>query len=197
MEILIFGRWFSFLSEEAQWDKLNSMLSQYFYTPATILALIAAVVCFFYVKKGIKCILNKEIESEKYKKIVLIGYIVIFFSFSFFNRDVTNVRVLRLTFDSWIASNRTYHESNILIAILDTLYFVPYGAIVKWKRWNDRRIYSFIVSIGIILLTGFTIEFLQYFFFRGVASVEDLIAYLTGGSIGIIVVSILEQKYIV
>ncbi len=190
MHIYIGGRCFSLLGEKAQWEKLSGMIKYYFYRPTTVLAMIILVI-------GVVCIIQGHIKSKMeetqavfFKITALLSYIIIIFLLSVLNRDRGEERILRLTLDPWVASSTAYHESNVLIAIFNAGYFMPLGALVRWQNPGKLRIKAF----AIIALIGVIVEFLQYLLIRGVASVEDVAAYIIGGSIGIIIVYLIGKK---
>ena len=178
------GRDFSLFGDIAQWKKFFGMLSAYFFKYTTIIAIIMFFICCVCVWKSKG---KRKSNGNLEKRICFGAYIIIMLSFSILNREVGENRVLRLSFDSWTAGDSGFHESNVLTALFDGVYFMPYGIIVRWQNWGNNRL---ICSLLCVLITGFIIEFLQYLLYRGVASVEDLFAYVIGGSVGIAVSSI-------
>lgn len=182
MHIYIWGRCFSFLGEKAQWEKLLGMINYYFYRPTTVVAMFVLLI-------GVICIIQGHLRSKTedkhalvYKKAALISYIFIILLFSVLNRDRGEERVLRLMLDPWVASNTTFHESNVLTAVINAGYFIPFGALLRWQNQGRLRAGLF----AIILISGVSIEFLQFIFVRGVASTEDVVAYIVGGVIGVL-----------
>ena len=186
MYIYIWGRCFSLLGEKAQWEKLLGMIDYYFYRPTTVAAVFILVIGVVCVIQGTMKSKTEDIRAIIYKKAALISYLIIIFLLSVLNRDRGEERILRLTLDPWFASNTTYHESNVLIAVFNAGYFIPFGALVRWQDQGELRYRLF----AVILITGVIVEFLQYILIRGVASVEDVVAYMTGGTIGIVLVSL-------
>lgn len=179
MGIDIWGREFRLLVEQRQWDKLFSFIFNYFLTkPAAILGIAVLILCCSLIFFG----MGFEGKKRKWmKRLALISYIAVTLLFSIFNRD-EGVRALRLMPDAWTAGTSGFHESNIIIAIIDFLYFIPLGMLV---RWQHRYHVHWLSSLAFVAAAGFTVEFLQYVMARGVASVGDFAAYVLGGMAGV------------
>ena len=168
-----------------QWKKLVEFIQSYFLTrPFTILAIILLIISFIFTIKSIK-------DKSKNKQVAaFICYVGVMVIFSIVNRDVGPARVLRLYFDPWLLeSGSGFHESNVLISVIDCLYFIPVGFLL---RLNKR--YSLILSFVFSFVFGFSIELLQYILIRGVASISDFVSYVIGGLIGIMFAQLINHK---
>ena len=192
MSIEILGRKFLLLVKIEQWYKLLDLVKMYFSKPTTAIFAITLLVGIFYFWKVFRC---KDLEKIwLYKGILWNLFIIIFLCLSIFNRNMGSVRELRLFFDPWFSGKNAFHESTILIALIDCFYFMPYGAIVYWQEWNS---YGFLISEIIVFVTGLMIEVLQFVLIRGVASIEDVAAYFIGGTIGIIGTIMLKRARVI
>lgn len=179
MEIDILEREFKLLVEQRQWDKLFSFIFNYFLTkPAAILGIAVLLLCCSLIFLGMGFEGNKR---KWMKRLALLSYIVVILLFAIFNRDA-GVRMLRFMPDAWTAGESGFHESNIIISVIDFLYFIPLGMLL---RWQHRYHAHWLSSFGFVAAAGFAVEFLQYIKERGVASVGDFAAYLLGGMTGV------------
>lgn len=179
MEWDILGWDFKLLVEQRQWDKLFSFILNYVLTkPAAIFAVSIFFVCCGMVFFG----MGSEGKKRKvFKRLALCSYIFVLLLLSVLNRD-SGTREVRIFFDAWIAGANAFHESNVIIALIDFFYFVPYGMLLRWqRRWHAH----WLMSLGIVSLSGFLIEFFQFVFARGVSSLEDFAAYTLGGMAGV------------
>lgn len=175
----------SILVTPEQWRKLLDFIQNYFLSrPCTILAIILLITSFILTIKSIKD------KSKKKQVIALICYIGLVIIFSIVNRDVGTARELRLYFDPWLLENGTgFHESNVLISIIDCLYFIPIGFLLRLNKWH-----SLILSFVFVLIFGFSIELFQYILIRGVASISDFTSYIVGGLIGILLAQLINRS---
>ena len=179
MELDILGRDFKLLVEQRQWDKLLSFILNYVLTkPAAIFAVAMIFVCCGMIFWGMG---SEGREKKVFKRLALCNYILVLMLLSVLNRDV-GTREVRIFLDAWIAETGAFHESNVIIALIDFLYFIPYGMLLRWqRRWHAH----WLMSLGIVVFTGFLIELFQFVFARGVSSLEDFAAYTFGGMAGV------------
>lgn len=175
----------SILVTPEQWRKLLDFIQNYFLSrPCTILAIILLITSFVLTIKSIKD------KSRKKQALALICYIGVVIIFSIVNRDVGTARELRLYFDPWRLENGSgFHESNMLISVIDCLYFIPIGFLFRLNKWH-----SFILSFVFVLVFGFSIELFQYILIRGVASLSDFVSYVIGGLIGILLAQLMNKS---
>lgn len=174
-----------YLISPEQWNKLMDFIQNYFLNrPCTILAIGLFILFFVFTVQTIKYrSKNKQITA-------LICYIGVVIIFSIVNRDVGANRELRLYFDPWLLENGTgFHESNVLISIIDCLYFIPIGFLLRLNKWQ-----SLILSFVFVFIFGFSLELLQYILNRGVASISDFVSYIFGGLLGIVLAQLINRS---
>lgn len=167
-----------------QWEKLIYFVENYFLTkPFTVIGILLFISTIVLSIKG-----NKQKSIQSYK-MALVCYLGVVLVFSVLNRDTGSSRELRLYFDSWLLENGSgFHESNILISIIDCLYFIPIGFLVFLNRKDN--IFLCLLFVGLL---GFSIELIQYVLIRGVASISDFISYCVGGVLGMILVRFIHK----
>lgn len=188
MDFDLFDRSFKFFTDERQWNKFIDFIDEYFLSrPAAIIALICLITMPVLILIALK---SDEKRRNKLKLTVLVDYIFIILLLSVFNRD-GGTRELRLYYDSWTAGNTNYHESNVILSLIDFFYFVPYGMLIRWQ-YKDQA--HWLQSLCIVGMTGLAIELLQYVSARGVASIGDLTAYIAGGMVGVAVMHLFRRK---
>lgn len=87
------------------------------------------------------------------------------FRFLFFEHGVSQIRL-------------------IIFALLNIIYFIPYGIVTGMITSNIKSLLSIYLSICISFITSFILEFSQYISKRGHFETEDIILNTTGGLIG-------------
>lgn len=178
------------LFSNRQWLKLMSFLKQYLLKPTSGIAILFLIDCLLCLYMMLNCKRYRELLQ----KAALMNYCGVILSLSVFNRENGTAREIRLYFDPWIisVSGFRFHESNILIFLLDCIYFIPFGLLVGLQ---SIRAYRCAVSMCLILLIGIGVETLQFVFGRGVSSIGDITAYFIGGVIGFSIATRLVKKY--
>jgi glycopeptide antibiotics resistance protein len=187
MEIEIFGRKFYIFSDGIQWEKFNSMMSMYFFKPTSILVLICFVCCLIWIRK----VRRKGKNRKLYKHLALLSYLLIIISLTILNRETGSVREIRWTYDPWFSGTGAFHESNIIVAVFNCLFFVPYGMLCGWQDWGDSNRF---LPIIIVAVTGFMVELFQYILGRGVTSIGDITSFIIGGVTGVIIIKCLCRR---
>lgn len=177
MKFVFFGRSFDFLTNDAQYEKLQGFLKMFLLKPA---ALAAIVLLLLYVCLAVFFRITEKRERLRAMLDLApyIYYLIILF-LAVISRD-GGVRVVRWTFDSWFAGSSAFHESNVLSFLLDIIVFMPLGILLKWRM--QKRKNSVVCVVGL----AFLIEILQFIFARGIASVSNFTAFAAGGVLGVL-----------
>lgn len=110
--------------------------------------------------------------------IFLLTWIIVFK----FRIDIRNLRYLRTI-------NLIPFKENALKEILINIFlFIPYGMYLRELTKKKS------LTVGIIILTSFIFEVLQYILHIGISDITDVMMNTLGGMIGILLISILEKK---
>lgn len=189
MDFDFFGRTFSFFSRPGQWDKFVGMLKDYLLKPAVIAAfvLILAWICLYvYARKA-----RKSVLSDRLRRLSPLIYLVLILSLTIFNREFGGAPgEFHLLPDFVFEAEHKFHETRILLAIVDFLYYIPYGALIKWS--NPR--FKTYQAILIVVATGFAAEFLQFLLATGVGTVEQWLMDSLGGILGIVLMKFIQKR---
>lgn len=182
------NRKFFFFSNVEQWNKFKRFVIAYFTGPKMILVMITLILCFVFIFAALK---RKKVPQKYrlFKLLALACYFLTILILSVFSRNFGTVRELRITFDPWFAGDNSFHESNILISLINCLYFIPFGILL---RWQNKKRFFILITFLIIILTSLFVEGLQYLLMCGVASISDAVSYIIGGIIGAAVMSIAQ-----
>lgn len=187
MKFSLFGRTFYFLSDARQIDKAINILEKYFIKPEVLVLLIVFVV--YFVIRFAARVLNKEKLRNILRKISPWIYLFFILGLTVLNRDV-GTREIRVLPDAWFAGEENYHESNIIVALFNIVFYIPYGFILyRWSKFKRLYITTVVIVFGTSLLT----EVLQYVLARGISTVEDVGMNVIGGCIGALIAVVLKK----
>lgn len=178
MQFNLFGRTFYFLANAGQFEKVINMIEHYFIKPEVLVLLIILVVYFEF--RFAAFVLKKEKLRGALRKIAPWVYLMVILGLTVFNRT-PGYREIRLRPDAVLAGSGNYHESSILTALFNILFYVPYGFLLyKWGKYKKPYITSALIAI----VTAIGSEALQYLLARGVTTLEDVVLNTLGGCIG-------------
>ena len=123
-------------------------------------------------------LLNQMIRISFVLYIFLLTWIIVFK----FRIDIRNLRYLRTI-------NLIPFKENALKEILINIFlFIPYGMYLRELTKKKS------LTVGIIILTSFIFEVLQYILHIGISDITDVMMNTLGGIVGILLISILEKK---
>lgn len=123
-------------------------------------------------------LLNQMIRISFVLYIFLLTWIIVFK----FRIDIRNLRYLRTI-------NLISFKENALKEILINIFlFIPYGMYLRELTKKKS------LTVGIIILTSFIFEVLQYILHIGISDITDVMMNTLGGMVGILLISILEKK---
>ena len=123
-------------------------------------------------------LLNQMVRISFVLYIFLLTWIIVFK----FRIDIRNLRYLRTI-------NLIPFKENALKEILINIFlFIPYGMYLRELTKKKS------LTVGIIILTSFIFEVLQYILHIGISDITDVMMNTLGGMIGILLISILEKK---
>lgn len=123
-------------------------------------------------------LLNQMVRISFVLYIFLLTWIIVFK----FRIDIRNLRYLRTI-------NLIPFKENALKEILINIFlFIPYGMYLRELTKKKS------LTVGIIILTSFIFEVLQYILHIGISDITDVMMNTLGGMVGILFISILEKK---
>ncbi len=123
-------------------------------------------------------LLNQMVKISFILYLFLLTWIIVFK----FRLDITGLRYLR-------AINFIPFKENELKEILINIFlFIPYGMYLG--ELTEKKS----LTIGMIILTSFIFELLQYILHIGISDITDVMMNTLGGIIGILFISILRHK---
>ena len=123
-------------------------------------------------------LLNQMVKISFILYLFLLTWIIVFK----FRLDITGLRYLR-------AINFIPFKENELKEILINIFlFIPYGMYLR--ELTEKKS----LTVGIIILTSFIFEVLQYILHIGISDITDVMMNTLGGMVGILLISILEKK---
>ena len=123
-------------------------------------------------------LLNQMIRISFVLYIFLLTWIIVFK----FRIDIRNLRYLRTI-------NLIPFKENALKEILINIFlFISYGMYLRELTKKKS------LTVGIIILTSFIFEVLQYILHIGISDITDVMMNTLGGMVGILLISILEKK---
>lgn len=177
-EFVIFNRPFEFLTEERQWIKLRGFLNQYLFDNAwgkyAILLLVIIGIGFLasiFLHGILKKVMNHVLLFE------YIGVLIILFVVS--RNAARGFRVFNV---SDYLTESGFHETRVLISLINCLMFVPFGILLRKVSGKSHAI----TNVLLILIAAVGIEVAQYAFFKGYSAAEDVLMYVIGGFAGLI-----------
>ena len=110
--------------------------------------------------------------------IFLLTWIIVFK----FRIDIRNLRYLRTI------NLIPFKENDLKEILINIFLFIPYGMYLRELTKKKS------LTVGIIILTSFIFEVLQYILHIGISDITDVMMNTLGGMIGILLISILEKK---
>lgn len=123
-------------------------------------------------------LLNQMVKISFVLYLFLLTWIIVFK----FRLDITGLRYLR-------AVNFIPFKENELREILINIFlFIPYGMYLR--EFTKKKS----LTVGMIILTSFIFELLQYILHIGISDITDIMMNTLGGIIGILFISILKNK---
>ncbi len=123
-------------------------------------------------------LLNQMVRISFVLYIFLLTWIIVFK----FRIDIRNLRYLRTI-------NLIPFKENALKEILINIFlFIPYGMYLR--ELTEKKS----LTVGMIILTSFIFELLQYILHIGISDITDVMMNTLGGIIGILFISILKEK---
>ncbi len=180
-EFTIFGRPFEFLTNESQWTKLHNFLNQYLfdnYWGNIALIIMAAVFAGFL----LSLILHGRAKKTVNVLTLLAYAVVMVLLFVAVRETARGFRGFNL---SDYLTDTGFHETRVLIGVVNGMFFVPFGILLRKASGKGHGF----ANVFLILLAAVGIEFGQYYFAKGYTAVEDVLVYLVGGFSGLIIAS--------
>lgn len=200
MDIPVFDRIFSFFSEARQREKLLVLLRQYFFeNPVAITAVILGCVSLI-----ISLFTGRMREKNRWRAdwACLFGYFAALILLLVFSRywqgDIRGIRIFEI---GYYLTDEGFHETNVLITVVNALVFIPFGSLLRKasESWMPelRKKLGFaagltaaLLRLPIVLAAGVAIEGMQYVFARGNSALLDVIAYAAGSILGMLFMGI-------
>ena len=123
-------------------------------------------------------LLNQMVRISFVLYIFLLTWIIVFK----FRIDISNLRYLR-------AINLIpFKENDLKEILINIVLFIPYGMYLRELTKKKS------LTVGIIILTSFIFEVLQYILHIGISDITDVMMNTLGGIIGILIIFILKKK---
>lgn len=123
-------------------------------------------------------LLNQMVRISFVLYIFLLTWIIVFK----FRIDIRNLRYLRTI------NLIPFKENDLKEILINIFLFIPYGMYLRELTKKKS------LTVGIIILTSFIFEVLQYILHIGISDITDVMMNTLGGMIGILLISILEKK---
>lgn len=178
-EFTIFSHKFSFLTEERQWIKLQDYLNQYLFDNiwGKFAVMILAVCLLLFL---LSIILHGSAKKAA-NSILFFIYIAALLLLFIVGRE--HVRGIRLFNKANYLTANGFHETRVLISMINCLLFVPFGICLR-KVSGKGHIFR---NIFLMLLMAFGVEIAQFIFCRGYSALEDVLVYVIGGFAGLLI----------
>ncbi len=182
------GRSFSFFAEPRQWYKLLLLTREYLLCWPVLLCFgLLAAAAFVYRRAAKKGATNWQEGLRAWFPLL---YLLFILSLSLFNRSSGPAGNFHFAFDYVLAGGGAYHESRVLLALLDGLYYIPFGMLLRWHRGR----WTLYQAAVLVLSSGFLVEALQAVTGRGTGSVEHWLMYTLGGWFGMALMAALRRR---
>ena len=123
-------------------------------------------------------LLNQMVRISFVLYIFLLTWIIVFK----FRIDIRKLRYLRTI------NLIPFKENDLKEILINIFLFIPYGMYLRELTKKKS------LTVGIIILTSFIFEVLQYILHIGISDITDVMMNTLGGMIGILLISILEKK---
>ena len=119
--------------------------------------------------------------------LVKISFVLYFFLLTWiivfkFRLDITTLRYLRSI------NLIPFKENELKEIFINIFLFIPYGMYLG--ELTEKKS----LTVGMIILTSFIFELLQYILHIGISDITDIMMNTLGGIIGILFISILKHK---
>lgn len=180
-EFTVFDHTFSFLTEERQWIKLQNYLNQYLFDNRWgkyAVMILAACMLLFLFSIALR---GKAKKAANY--LLLLIYMAALILLFIVGRD--HVRGIRLFNTANYLTEGGFHETRVLISLINCLLFVPFGICLR-KASGKGHAFS---NVLLVLFMAFGLEIAQYIFARGYTALEDVLVYVIGGFAGLLIAS--------
>lgn len=123
-------------------------------------------------------LLNQMVKISFVLYLFLLTWIIVFK----FRLDITGLRYLRAV------NLIPFKENELKEILINTFLFIPYGMYLGELTKKKS------LTVGMIILTSFIFELLQYILHIGISDITDVMMNTLGGIIGILFISILKEK---
>lgn len=183
MNIPIFDRVFSFFGEQRQWEKALLMLRQYFLENPVAIAGVALAVLTLIVSLFTKKMAAKRRADWTCVRFYYYALLLVLVFSRYWQGDVRGIRAFGL---SYYLTEDAFHEASVLITLVNALVFVPFGCLLRKAAdgWN------YLQMLLVAFLLGTLVEVLQYIFARGNSALQDILAYVLGTLVGMVLMGI-------
>lgn len=180
-EFIIFNRPFQFLTNDSQWYKLEDYLNRYLFSNKwgnyAILLLIVVFICFLL------SISFHGMAKKMINIVTLLSYIGVLILLFIVNRETgRGVRVFSI---SDYLTDTGFHETRVLITLINCLFFVPFGIFLRKVSGKGYAI----VNVFLVVIAATGIEVAQYVFAKGFTALDDMFVYIVGGFAGLLLAS--------
>lgn len=185
MQIELFG-WKLTIFSPAQWEKVKLLSAQYFLHPVVLSAFVLLVVCVAaYVAASRR---NNPTVKNRLKKTLPPLYLLLIVSLALLNRlPGSGARsVFHLRLDYIFEGTTGIHETRVLMAVFDFLYYIPFGFLLRWAAPNRKGLVPLLFASA----TGLMMELGQWIFGLGVGTVEHWLLYSIGAATGIVICAV-------
>ncbi len=177
-EFTIFDRPFEFLANDDQWVKLENYLDQYLFN--NVYGQYALVIMLGIAAGFLLSLLLRGYAKKALNILLLLAYSCVLALLFVAGRETAQgFRIFSL---SDYLTDTGFHETRVLIAACNCMFFIPFGIFL---RKASGRGYTIINILTVIMAAG-GIEIAQYFFSKGYTAVEDILMYVIGGFAGMI-----------
>lgn len=170
-------------------DWIRLLTQEYFYNVVpSMLFLLLLLLCAM--SRYLLGFLMPE-EREKFRIIPIIIYLAALLTlFTICRRtDIQGIRIIQYWID--LASRHDLVEMHLIGFVADVILFVPLGYMVREMKEESHWFWM----PAVILLIGIVIEGLQFITKHGCIGVSDLVAYFTGGMVGICICAYYDWQY--
>ena len=169
----LFGRSFAFFSEARQWEKALALFGRALLSPFSLAALILLILCL---KSA------AGTGARRGRERLLPAYLFFLLSLYVLSRPAGAVGDFRFSFGYVLEGSGGFHETRVLLALLDFLLFLPLGGLLvrAGRGWGRYR-------ASLLALTfGFLLEVLQFALGRGIGCVDHWLIFGSGGIAGVL-----------
>lgn len=177
-EFTIFNRPFEFLTNDSQWIKLHNYLDLYLFNSVwgQYAVVILMVVCLGFL---LSFVFHGKVRKAVniFTFLIYAGVLVILF---LINRQTA--RGFRLFDISNYLTESGFHETRVLIAAINCFFFVPFGILLRKASGRGHAV----LNVLLVTCAAVGIEIGQYVLARGYTAAEDVLVYIVGGFVGLI-----------